>query len=176
MIGADPKLILSYDAERKADVVSHHRQQRGDDESEKRKPAEGIRRSGLPSVTICNLATHVSQAAQSQWYVYSIVMIGMEPGPICSQISLMREISIVMTKCPRHPLVTLSRPISCLDLSPDPPIVSSPKGLLSRPIHPVVCHTSQGREGKAYDNWKIVKMEGWCVRRRYGTAPLAVTP
>lgn len=105
--------------------LSHHGHQQAHDEPEKRKPAEGIRRSGLPSVTICNLATHVSQAAQSQWYVYRI---GMKPGPICSQISLMREISVVMTKCSRHPPVPPSRPILCLDLSPDPPIVSSPKG------------------------------------------------
>ncbi|KAI0895710.1 hypothetical protein F4806DRAFT_67013 [Annulohypoxylon nitens] len=44
-----------------------------------------------------------------------------------------------------HTLSFLSRPILCLDLSPDRPMAISPKELLSRPTHAGVCHTSQGR-------------------------------
>ncbi|KAK6949351.1 hypothetical protein Daesc_009426 [Daldinia eschscholtzii] len=91
MIGADPKFSLSYDTERKADVGSHHEWDKG---AVKAKAAEGIRRSGMPSVLIYNLATHVSLAAQSQWYA----TWARQAGPEMQPDKLDEGISAVMTE------------------------------------------------------------------------------
>ncbi|OTB05711.1 hypothetical protein M426DRAFT_128613 [Hypoxylon sp. CI-4A] len=91
--------------------------------------------------------------------------VPMELGPEMQPDKLDEEISVVMTKVPR--------PISFHDLSPDRPMASSPKELLSRTIHLDVCHTSQGREELTIIG-RRGKMEGWWWVRD-GTARATVT-